>query len=122
MVVGDKQKFLAVLFCLKTKVGEDGHTPTSILTKDVVEIGESFGSKATTVEEVIADPLWKKYLEDGMKKANAKATSNAQKVQKYAILPLDFTEKGGELTPTLKLKRSVVAEKYANVIAHLYAS
>ena len=121
MVIGDKKKFLAVLFCLKTKVGDDGHTPTSALTKEVVEIGKSFGSNATTVEEVIADPLWKKYLDDGMKLANSKATSNAQKVQKYAILPLDFTEKGGELTPTLKLKRSVVMEKYANVIDAVYA-
>ena len=49
-------------------------------------------------------PLWKKYLDDGMKASNAKTTSNAQVVQKWAILSLDFCEKNGELTPTLKLK------------------
>lgn len=120
MLVGDKKKFLAILFCLKTVHDQDG-LPTSKLAKEVVDIGASFGSKATTVEEVIADPLWKKYLDDGMKRANSQATSNAQKVQKYTILPVDFSEKGGELTPTLKLKRSEVIKKYANVIDNLYA-
>ena len=51
-----------------------------------------------------------------MKKANHAATSNAQYVQKWTILPLDFSEKGGELTPTLKLKRAVVQDKYSELI------
>jgi long-chain acyl-CoA synthetase len=51
-----------------------------------------------------------------MKKANSNATSSAQIVQKWAILPYDFSEKNGELTPTLKLKRNVVHENYKHVI------
>jgi long-subunit acyl-CoA synthetase (AMP-forming) len=66
------------------------------------------------------DPLWIKYLNDGMKAANKKTTSNAQIVQKWALLPSDFTEKGGELTPTMKLKRSVAAEKYSALIEEMY--
>ena len=57
----------------------------------------------------------------GLAEANDKATSRAQKVAKWAILPTDFTEGGGELTPTLKLKRSVTAEKYQDVIDKLYS-
>lgn len=56
-----------------------------------------------------------------MKAANKKTTSNAQIVQKWALLPSDFTEKGGELTPTMKLKRSVAAEKYSTLIEEMYA-
>ena len=56
-----------------------------------------------------------------MKAANKKTTSNAQIVQKWRLLANDFTEKGGELTPTMKLKRSVAAEKYAAIIDALYA-
>ena len=37
--------------------------------------------------------------------SNKFAVSNAQKVQKFAVVPGDFSEKGGELTATLKLKR-----------------
>ena len=56
-----------------------------------------------------------------MKAANKKTESNAQIVQKWRLLPHDFSEKTGELTPTMKLKRSVVAEKYHDLIEALYA-
>jgi long-chain acyl-CoA synthetase len=41
-------------------------------------------------------------------------------VQKFTILEKDFSEKEGDLTPTLKLKRSVVAKKYAALIEAMY--
>lgn len=120
MVVGDKKKFLTILLTLKTVVDAETGAPTSRLNKEAEEISKGLGSSATTVEEVVADPLWKKYLDDGMKKANSNATSSAQIVQKWAILPYDFSEKNGELTPTLKLKRNVVHENYKHVIDKLY--
>jgi len=42
------------------------------------------------------------------------------KIKKFAILPADFSQEGGELTPTLKVKRKVVAEKYRDVLEDLY--
>ena len=55
-----------------------------------------------------------------MKQANGMTTSNAQVVQKWKMLPVDFSEKEGDLTPTLKLKRNVVSEKYADFIDSIY--
>jgi long-subunit acyl-CoA synthetase (AMP-forming) len=55
-------------------------------------------------------------MDKGVEAANKKTTSSAQIVQKWAWLPVDFSEKAGDLTPTLKLKRSVVADKYAILI------
>ncbi len=47
--------------------------------------------------------------------------SKAEQIRKFRILPVDFTEDTGELTPTLKVKRKVVAEKFAAEIDALYA-
>jgi long-subunit acyl-CoA synthetase (AMP-forming) len=43
-------------------------------------------------------------------------------VKKVEILPRDLSQEGGELTPTMKVKRRVVAEKYEREIEALYAS
>jgi len=43
------------------------------------------------------------------------------KLKKFAVLSGDFTLEGGELTPTLKVKRKVVAEKYRAELEGLYA-
>ena len=120
-VIGDKRKFLSILIAMKTKVDPETGIPTNELTEDALATGREIGSSATTVEEVMEDENWAQYFERGMAEANHNATSRAQKVQKYAIIPRDFSERGGELTPTLKVKRSIVHEMYEETIEAFYA-
>ena len=119
MVIGDKRKFLTMLVSLKVEVDSDAK-PTDTLAADSIFAGKQIGSTATTYSAAKEDPLWKAYIDQGVKTANSKTTSNAQIVQKWVWLPVDFSEKAGDLTPTLKLKRSVVDAKYTDLIESLY--
>ena len=47
--------------------------------------------------------------------------SHAEAIKRFRILPVDFTEEGGQLTPSLKLKRAIVAKEFAGEIEALYA-
>ena len=49
-----------------------------------------------------------------------RAVSRAEQIRKFRILPGDFSEEGGELTPTLKVKRPIVYDRYATEIRKLY--
>lgn len=120
MVIGDKRKFLSILLCLQNDIDDEG-VPSDKLIGESLATSKRIGSKATTSTEAATCDAWKKYFDEGMKEANAKATSNAQKIQKWTLLPCEFSEKGGELTPTLKLKRKVSAEKHTKEVEAMYA-
>jgi long-chain-fatty-acid--CoA ligase ACSBG len=121
MVIGDRRKYLSMVISLKAEMNVESGAPTDKLAADSLFVAKQIGSSATTVTEAAADPLWTKYFNDGMKTANSKTTSSAQIVQKWKLLPADFSEKTGELTPTMKLKRNVAADKYAALIDSIYA-
>ena len=55
-----------------------------------------------------------------VEEANARF-ARIEQIKRFAILPHDLTQAGGELTPTLKVKRRVVYDRYADVFDGLYA-
>ena len=58
-------------------------------------------------------------IQDAVDDAN-KAVSQAESIRKFTILPDDWTEERGQLTPSLKLKRSVVMREFREDVAALY--
>lgn len=121
MVIGDKRKYLTMLVSLKCDPDKESGAPSDCLAKDALFVADKIGSTAKTVTEALRCKKFEEYINKGMKAVNARAISNAQNVQKWKLLPVDFSEKAGELTPTLKLKRNVVTAKYAKEIEELYA-
>jgi long-subunit acyl-CoA synthetase (AMP-forming) len=60
-------------------------------------------------------------VEAAVARANSQL-SRIEQIKRFRILPVDWQPAGDELTPTMKLKRKPIAEKYADVIDALYAA
>ncbi|MBD8507729.1 long-chain fatty acid--CoA ligase [Hoyosella sp. G463] len=106
MVVGDQKPFIGALLTLDPEA----------LPGWLERHGKSGD---TAVDAVRNDPDLIAEIDSVVKQAN-QTVSSAESIKKYKILPIDFTEATGELTPSMKLKRKVVAEKFADEIEALY--
>jgi long-chain acyl-CoA synthetase len=106
MAVGDAKPFIGVLITIDPEAF-DGWKARN---------GKDAGA---TVGDLAEDPDLLAEVDVAVKQANL-AVSKAEAIRKFRILPVDFTEDTGELTPTLKVKRKVVAEKFADDIEALY--
>ena len=78
------------------------------------------GITAGSLTELAADPQVLAEVAAGVAAANERL-ARVQQVKRWRLLPVEWTAETGELTPTLKLKRRVVHERYADVIDSLYA-
>ncbi|XP_030048652.1 long-chain-fatty-acid--CoA ligase ACSBG2 isoform X2 [Microcaecilia unicolor] len=122
MLIGDRRKFLSMLLTLKCKIDPGSGDTLDELAPEAIHFCQELGSTATRVSEVISskDEAVYKAIQEGMDRVNRRAVSNAQKVQKWTILSKDFSIIGGELGPTMKLKRPVVLKMYKNEIEDFY--
>jgi long-chain acyl-CoA synthetase len=106
MVVGDQQPFIA---CVVT-IDPEAFDPWKERT------GKPAGA---TVADLVDDADLRAEVQGAVDAAN-KGVSKAEGIKKFVILPRDFTEEGGEMTPSLKLKRHVIMKQYAEDVAALY--
>ncbi|XP_066491019.1 long-chain-fatty-acid--CoA ligase ACSBG2 [Tiliqua scincoides] len=122
MLVGDKAKFLGMLMTLKCNVNLETGEPEDRLTPDAVAFCQKLGSKSTKVSDIVGgkDAAVYAAIQKGVTLVNDQSVSNAQKIQKWVVLDKDFSIAGGELGPTMKLKRPVVAAMYKREIDELY--
>mgnify|MGYP002634682819 CR=1 FL=1 len=60
-------------------------------------------------------------MQQAMDRTNAKAVSRASHVRKFKLVSNDFSISGGELTPTMKLKRKVTEKKYQALLDQMFA-
>jgi long-chain-fatty-acid--CoA ligase ACSBG len=119
MMYGDKQKFNVAVVTLKT-VGANGTEPG---TDELDPVVQALDSSCTTLTEAMDS----KIIIDAITKAITDTNNDSKccpmppaKIQKFTILPSDFSSSTNELTPTFKLKRTIVADKYMKNILGMY--
>ncbi len=107
MAVGDKQPFIGALIAIDP---------------EAFDVWKAHHGKAAadSVADLRTDPDLLAEIDLAIKDANTHV-SHAESIRKFRILPCDFTVLTGELTPTLKVKRNVVAEKFSEEIEAIYA-
>lgn len=122
MVIGENQKFLCAFVTFKVEVDLSKGIPSNNLTNDAKAFFKSqLGVDVKTSDEAAANDKIAKFVELCFEKTNKKAVSRAAHVRKFKILVTDFSLPGGELTPTLKLKRKVTEKKYQALVDEMYS-
>ncbi|MFE2378829.1 AMP-dependent synthetase/ligase [Streptomyces sp. NPDC059398] len=106
MVVGDGRPFIGALVTLDEE----------FLARWAEESGKPAGSTPLSLCE---DPDLLAEIQRAVNDGNA-AVSKAESVRKFRVLPAQFTEEAGHITPSLKLKRAVVAKDFADEIEAIY--
>ncbi|MCC6809935.1 MAG: long-chain fatty acid--CoA ligase [Deltaproteobacteria bacterium] len=105
VVLGDKQKYLAALITLNPD--------------NVKKFAEDNGVGTTDLKALASDAKVNAELQKAIDEFNATQASY-QTIKKFKVLENDFSQETGELTPTLKVKRKAVAEKYKSHVDALF--
>ncbi|TXS65481.1 long-chain fatty acid--CoA ligase [Streptomyces sp. sk2.1] len=105
MVVGDNRPFVTALITLEP----DGLAHWRQMRK----------KQGVPIRELVEDDELRTTLRRAVDEAN-RLVSRAESIREFAVLPVDFTEEGGHLTPSLKLKRDAIARDFAAEIEALY--
>jgi len=104
-------------------VGEQRNFVAALLTLDpaaLPTLAERLGSPARTLAAAAGCPVLRAFLEREIERVNG-ALARFETVRKFEVLATEFSVDGGELTPTLKLKRKVVRQKFADRIDEIYS-
>ncbi len=105
VVIGDGRRFVSALVA----VSEEG----------LERWAEENGHTDESAEALVENPALRGEIQYAVDEANS-LVSHAEGVKKFTVLPRNFTEADGELTATLKVKRHVIDERYAEEIEALY--
>jgi long-chain acyl-CoA synthetase len=97
--------------------------PVALITLDEEEIlpwARTHGLPED-VRALAAEPQVRQLIQDELDRVNAKY-ARVEQIKKFVILDHDLTQETGELTPTLKVKRNVVNDRYANLFESMYST
>ena len=103
-------------------VGENRNFVSALIVPNFLNLSEwclKNGVHAKTPDEMVKSPEVLKMFRAAIDEKN-KNFGQWETIKKFELMPKEWTIDGGELTPTTKIKRKVVLEKYKSVIDHIY--
>jgi long-chain acyl-CoA synthetase len=104
-------------------VADQRKFPSALIFPDMekaAELQQQTGREAQSVEEFVNGPEFRKELDAVIKEVNNEL-HHTEEIRDFAVIPENLTVEDGELTPTLKLRRHVVEEKYRETIEAIYS-
>jgi long-chain acyl-CoA synthetase len=107
VVLGDRKPYLIALVTLDVE--------------EVAKLGAEDPEIGTDAAAWPGNPKLKRMIDDHVAEINKKFAT-VEQIKKVKVLPEDLSQEGGELTPTLKVKRNVVADKYDDEVEALYTN
>jgi long-chain acyl-CoA synthetase len=105
VLIGDRRKYLAALIVPNFEK----------LERDLRAKGGTFSSR----QELVASPAARSLVQAEIDRFNEKL-DRQEKIRRFTLLADDFTIESGEITPSMKVKRKVVDEKFKSLIDQLY--
>ena len=106
VVIGDGRPFISVLITLDEEAVGKWKAEHNV-------------PEQTTVRELAANAVLRAEIQDAVNAAN-ELVSHAEAIKKFHILPRDLSEEEGEMTPTMKVKRNIVVDKFAREVEDMY--
>ncbi|MFD6728452.1 long-chain fatty acid--CoA ligase [Corynebacterium xerosis] len=106
VVIGDGRPFISVLVTLDEEAVGKWKAEHNV-------------PEQTTVRELAANAVLRAEIQDAVNAAN-ELVSHAEAIKKFHILPRDLSEEEGEMTPTMKVKRNIVVDKFSREVEDMY--
>ena len=113
MLIGENRRFMSALITFKAEMDMKTGLPSqTLLPETIAFIKRELGVDVKTTKDACASKELYGFIEKAVERTNKKSVSKAAHIKKFVLLDIDFSQPGGELTPTMKLKRKVAEKKY----------
>ena len=111
-----------ITFKVEVDMSKGGIPSTNLDPLAVKYFKDTLGLDIKTSEEACKNQKVFEHIEKCVDGTNKKSVSKAAHIKKFKLLDMDFSQPGGELTPTMKLKRKVTEQKYQKIVDEIYAA
>ncbi|MGB4270222.1 MAG: long-chain fatty acid--CoA ligase [Spirochaetota bacterium] len=105
VVVGDGRKYISALIVPNFEM--------------LAEYAKSKGIQYSTRQELISNPAIVAFYNNKIEKLT-ESLGQVEKIKKFTLMPHEFTQENGEITPTMKIRRKVIQQRYSDIIDKMY--